>query len=187
MRHALFTIPSILMLLMSGSRLEAQGADPRVQDAIMFYTTYCVLPKGSRNAALQSLGAGNALATRLPDAAVAKLQGGRPNGVAWAVRSPHNAQLLLEFDARGICAVRIADADEASVQRAFKAITAGIAQEAGAQLLEGPTDTRTQNGARLTSKDYVIQQGGRKMHFGLTTANRRVGDQQHLMTFALVK
>lgn len=184
MMRALF---SISMLLLIGSTIQVKAADARVQDAIAFYKIYCVLPKGSRNAALQVLGSGNALATRLPDAAVAKLQGGRSNGVAWAVRSPRNAQLLLEFDARGICAVRIANADEASVQRAFKALAAGIAQESGAQLLEKPADTQNKNGARLTSKDYVIQLGSQKMHFGLTTANQRVGDQQHLMTFGLLK
>lgn len=169
---------------LSTSPCHAQAGDPRAQDAVAIFMSFCVATLGSRDKALERLGAGNQLAVRLSDEKVKALQSGRAGGVAWAVSSPKGAQLLLEYEARGICGVRVAEAEERSMQSGLDLALRKMAQQLGAKLVESSPGVRTQQGVRRTFAHFVIESGAGKGLIALTTSDRRVGEQQHFMTFS---
>lgn len=103
------------------------------------------------------------------------------------MRSPNDAELMLEYEARGICGVRIREADEDSVQEAFGTVIKVVASEAGAEFTSAPVETRQVGGVRTTYRAYSFPRDGRRAHLALTTAERPIGAQQHLMTFGFVK
>nr|WP_144033738.1 hypothetical protein [Sphingomonas laterariae] len=166
---------------------QAQSPDPRATDSVQFFATFCVGSAGTRDRALTVLGNGNELARRLPDDVVRQAQGGLDGGVGWTVRSPNNAELMLDYTASGICGLRIREADETSVRDAFEAVMKGVAKGAGAELTSEKPEVRQVDGARTIYKAYSFPMGVRTAHFGLTTADRPVGAQQHFMTFGFVQ
>jgi hypothetical protein len=169
---------------------QARAPDPRAADAIQFFTTFCFATDVTPTRALAVLGDGNALATRLPADVVRQAQGNREGGIGWAVRSPHDAEFMLDYDARGICGLRLKEADELSVRDAFEAFVKGIKRAvsgAGAELTSEPALEKQVNGTRTTYKGYSFPVGGRTAYLALTTAERPIGAQQHFMTFGFVK
>ena len=166
---------------------QAQGPDPRAADGVQFFAAFCVASAGTRDRALTVLGNGNELARRLPDEVVQQAQGGSEGGVGWMVRSPNNAELMLDYTASGICGLRIREADETSVRDAFEAVMKGVAKGAGAELASEVPEVRQVDGARTTYKAYSFPIGARTAHLALTTADRPVGAQQHFMTFGFVQ
>jgi hypothetical protein len=166
---------------------QAQTSDPRAGDGVQFFAAFCVSTEGTRDRALSVLGNGNAMARRLPDGVVRQAQGGREGGVGWIVRSPNNAELMLDYEARGICGLRIREADEASVNEAFEGLVKGVAKAAGVELTTRPPEARVVDGARTTYKAYSVTMGARTAALILTSADRTVGGQQHFMTFGFVK
>lgn len=166
---------------------EVASHDLRADDAVQLFDAFCVQTLGSRDKALAVLANGNQMANRLPDELVKKAQGGQDGGVGWAIRSPRDAVLVLDYESRGICGVRIVDADEASVKSAFSAFAKSTASAAGAELSSQSPTVRDEGGARLTYQTYSYQITGRNALLALTTADKRSGAQQHFMTFGFVK
>lgn len=171
------TVPSV----------QAQNPDLHAADGVKFFSAFCVASGGTRDRALTVIGNGNELARRLPDDVVRQAQGGREGGVGWTVRSPNSAELLLDYDSRGVCGLRIREADEASVREKFEAMVKGVANSAGAELASESPLVRQVDGIRTTYNAYSIPIGGRTAHLALTTAERPVGGQQHFMTFGFVQ
>jgi hypothetical protein len=159
-------------------------ADMRANDAFQLFQAFCVDDNGSRDRALAVLGNGNQLANRLPDGLVARLQG-NSGGVAWAIRSPNNAQLLLGYTASGVCEVRIAEAEEASVVHGYQGLTSSL-DSAGKGEQTAP-QTRLENDARLTFRSYKFDRSGKHALVAMTTSDKKVGEQQHLITFGFVQ
>lgn len=184
LRRILAGLTSAAVLVPSA---QAQTPDPRAADALQFFAAFCVSTEGTRDRALAVIGDGNALAKRLPDDVVRQAQGGREGGVGWAVRSPNNAELMLDYEARGICGLRIREADEKSVRDGFEAAAAALAEGAGAELISEPAKVKEVQGARTTYRAYSFALVGRTAHLALTTADRPVGEQQHFMTFGFVQ
>lgn len=171
----------ISVAIMLGSRAAYAQADMRAGDAMQLFSSFCIQTDGDRSRALAVLGEGNALAKKLPDALVTTLQAGRVGGVAWAIASPNSAQLLLEYTSDGICGVRIADADEKSVQDAFATM---IEQNSVGQKVTTSEPVITKEaGAQRTYHTYNFAVGGKKTLFAISTMDHRVGPQQHLLTF----
>jgi hypothetical protein len=83
--------------------------------------------------------------------------------------------------------VRVTEADEASVQRAFGLAVQSFASRQRAMLVNGKDETRMKDGVPLTFKDWIVEEGGKKKHFGLTTAPRKLGQLQHFMTFGYLQ
>lgn len=165
----------------------AQSNDARARDGLELFAAFCVSTNGTKDHALAVLGNGNALANRLPNELVQKMQGGRAGGLAWAIRSPHQAELLLEYEPRGICGVRIADSDELSVQQAFEAAARTAAARVGTEVRSEPALVKYVDGVRTTYQAFAYSDGGRTAHLAVTTAERRLGMQQHFMTFGYVE
>lgn len=169
------------IILFAGTNNAYAQADVRAGDAMQLFSAFCLQTDGDRSRALVVLGEGNALAKKLPDTLVTALQAGRTGGVAWAIASPNHAQLLLEYTADGICGVRIADADEKSVQSAFAAL---VEQNSGGQKVDSSTSEVThESGAQRTYRTYSLTFSGKKSLFAISTMDRRIGSEQHLMTF----
>jgi hypothetical protein len=175
-----------LTLIASSSAL-AFTPDPRAADAAQFFGAFCVSTAGTPDRALAVLANGNPLAARLPTDVVRQAQGGREGGIGWVVRSPSDAELMLDYDARGICGLRLREADETSVHDAFEAVIKGAASGAGAEITSKPAEVRQVDDVRTTYRAYSFPLGGRIAHLALTTAERPVGAQQHFMTFGFVK
>ena len=174
-----------------GTPAYGQAPDPRAGDAVELFRAFCLSTGGTPDRALAILGEGNALAKRLPDDIVRQAQGNREGGIGWAVRSPNDAEIMLDYDNRGICGVRIREADEASVQAAFAAIARDLAMktsedDAGEFSSRNP-EVRDVDGVRITYTAHSFPLGNRQAILALTTAEETVGEQQHFMTFAFVE
>lgn len=178
---------ALVTLGLFAAPVRAQAADARASDAVQFFKAFCVGPTGMRERALAVLGNGNPMANRLSDEAVRAYQGGRAGGVGWAVRSPRDAKLMLDFEERGICGVRILEADEKSVREAFDQMVRGAASAEGVEPTPKPSETETVSGVQTTFIAYELPIGGRTAVVALTTAERPVGEQQHFMTFGFLK
>lgn len=178
---------AIGLVTVAASVAHAQSPDPRAAEAMQLFGAFCISTAGTPDRALAVLGNGNALATRLPDNIVRNAQGGQEGGVGWAVRSPSDAELMLDYNPQGICGLRIRQADEASVRDAFKALVDGVASGTGSELTSEPSEIRTVNGVQTTYTAYSLPLGGRTAHLALTTTEQPIGEQQHFMTFGFVK
>lgn len=175
-------ITSMLVLgVGTASASPSVPSDARASDSVALFSSFCVATGGVRDRALSVLGNGNALATRLPDDFVRRLQLGRDGGVAWAIRSPNDAQILLEYEARGICAVRIADAEKDAVKEAFGILAHQVA--AGAEIMSKPDEVTNVAGVPRTYSAYSFVLNGRTVIFALSSMDRRVDEEQHLLTF----
>ncbi|MEO8723179.1 MAG: hypothetical protein ABI395_06590 [Sphingobium sp.] len=159
-------------------------ADARAKDAFDFFKTFCVDTDGARDRAIAVIGDGNAMANKLPDSLVAQLQG-QPGGIAWAVRSPSDAQLLLGYTASGICEIRIAEAEEPAVVARFADLIASFGSAVHGQ--STPPQLRSEDGAARTFRTYEFDRSGKHALIALTTSDKKVGAQQHLITFGFVK
>jgi hypothetical protein len=177
---------SVLFWLSAASAV-AQPVEPRAADAFTIFDTYCVQTRGARDLALGRLGAGNSGVRRLPDDAVQRLQKGVPGGVAWAIRTPHNAEVMLEYTPRGICMARVLEADTSSMRTLMHVLADWLGKKLGAPVETGQPRVTAQGDTKLTYVSYMVPIGGRKAHVALTSADRRVEPQQHLMTFAYVE
>ena len=158
--------------------------DSRAKDAFDFFKAFCVDTDGSSDRALAVIGNGNALANKLPDELVSRLQG-QAGGIAWAVRSPSNAQLLLGYNPIGICEIRIAEADENAVVARFKGMAGALGAEEK-NTYSNP-EVRTQDGATITYRTFRFERQGKQALIALSSSDRRVAEQQHLITFGFVK
>lgn len=167
------------LVLIAGT-VHAQ-TDLRTGDAMQLFTAFCLRTDGDRSHALATLGEGNLFAKKLPDTLVKTLQAGRDGGVAWAMASPNAAQLLLEYTSDGICGVRIADADEKSVQEAFATLVQQSAS--GEKMDSSEPEVTKENGVQRTYRTYTFPFNGRKSLFAISTLDHRVGPQQHFLTF----
>jgi hypothetical protein len=174
------------LISIAGLPAQAQTPDPRAAEAVQFFGVFCISTAGTSSRALAVLD-GNPLATRLPADAVRQAQGNREGGIGWVVRSPTDAEFMLDYDARGICGLRLREADERSVRDAFEAVISGAASGAGAELTSKPSHSGKARGTRTTYRAYSFPLGGRIAHLALTTAERPVGPQQHYMTFSFVR
>jgi hypothetical protein len=161
-----------------------QTRDARAADATQLFFAFCISPAGNRDHALAVLGQGNQLARRLPDDIVKGAQGGRDGGVGWAVRSPNNAELMLDFEARGICGLRVREADESAMRDAFETVVKDVATRAGVQPKLEASEIRKVSGVVTTYRAYSFDFGGSTTRLALTSAPRQVADQQHFMTFS---
>ena len=177
----------LISFAIAAPSVQAQSPDLRAEDGVKFFATFCVSSGGTRDRALAVLGDGNALARRLPNDIVRQAQGGQAGGVGWMVRSPNDAELMLDYEARGICGLRIREADETSVRETFEAVMTQVANSAGAELVSEKPEVRQSDDARITYTAYSFPMGGRIAHLALSTADRPVGAQQHFMTFSFVK
>jgi hypothetical protein len=158
--------------------------DARAKDAFDFFKAFCVDTNGAKDRALAVIGNGNAMANKLPDEMVTRLQG-QAGGVAWAVRSPSNAQLLLGYVPMGICEIRIVDADESSILSNFTALTSSLQASAKGELSQ--PKTRTQDDAHITYQTYRFDRAGKHALIALSSSDKKIGAQQHLITFGFVK
>ena len=173
--------------LLASSPLIAQDQpkrdDPRAREALQLFYSFCMNEAGDQTRALAVLGDGNAMAKRLTPETMNAIQG-QVGGVGWAIRSPSNAQLLLDYNPTGFCEVRIAEADEASVVMQFHLTKNLIAVDSRGKLTA--PEKRSENGATLTFQTFAYDLHGRKALIALTTSDKRVGEQQHLITFGFV-
>ena len=101
--HVLLKLLSAVVLTVAATQVAAQQADPRANDGVQVFSTFCVKTLGNRDRALAALGDGNAMAKRLSDDLVKKAQLGREGGVGWTIRSPRDAILVL-ITRRGVFA-----------------------------------------------------------------------------------
>jgi hypothetical protein len=182
-RHLFGSAISLAAALLAATGAQAQ-TDARAKDAFDFFKAFCVDTDGASTRAVAVIGDGNAMANKLPDAVVAQLQG-QPGGLAWAVRSPANAQLLLGYAPVGICEIRIAEADESSVVTNFTALTSSLQTSAKGELSK--PETRTQGDAHITYRTYRFDRAGKRALISLSSADKKVGAQQHLITFGFVQ
>lgn len=174
----------ILPLAVLASEAQGQAPDPRANEAIQLFGTFCVATGGKPDRALAVLADGNPIATRLPDHVVQSNQGGQQGGVGWVVRSPSDGVMMLDYTAQGVCGLRIQEADEASMRTAYTALLNQIPPGTAVEL---PTEEREVNGVRTTYTAHSVMMGGHTAHLALTAAEQPIGEQQHLMTFAIVK
>ncbi|WP_156029097.1 hypothetical protein [Sphingobium sp. DC-2] len=182
-RSLLGSCVSVAAALFVATETHAQ-TDARAKDAFDFFKAFCVDTDGASARALSVIGNGNAMANKLPDAVVAQLQG-QPGGVAWAVRSPSNAQLLLGYVPAGICEIRIAEADESSVVASFGDLTSSLQASAKGELSK--PETRSQDEAHITYRTYRFDRAGKHALISLSSSDKKVGAQQHLIIFGFVQ
>ncbi|GAA0862886.1 hypothetical protein GCM10009115_11330 [Sphingopyxis soli] len=162
---------------------EAMASDARANESVALFKSFCVATAGDKARALSVLGEGNALARRLPEA-VTTAMFGKSGGVAWALSSPSQAQLLLAYNPMGICEVRIAEADEAAMIEQFHALTTSLSTRSSSN--SGQPEKRRQGNANLTYETFNYEVGGQKALLAITTSDQRVGEQQHVITFSFV-
>lgn len=186
MRFGRFVL-GLSSILILAEPVTAQTPDPRATDAVAFFASFCVSTGGSRDRALAVLGDGNALVNRLPDDVVQQAQGGREGEVGWMVRSPRDAQFMLEYNTLGLCGVRLKEADEDAVINAFESVMKRIVAGTGAELAASKPEKKVISGIDTTYRTYTFPFGGQNAHLALTTAKKPVGSVQHFMTFGVVK
>ncbi|QHL90311.1 hypothetical protein GVO57_05010 [Sphingomonas changnyeongensis] len=157
-------------------------SDARAVEAMRLFKAFCVVTEGSSAKANLVLGVTNPIAAKLPDAVVTGIYG-VPGGLGWAIRSPSDGIFLLGYNPAGICEVRIAEAAEGSVVAAYEALVGELAGNAE------PTvgQSRKQGDATLTFRSAQLKSSGRTSAIALTSSDRRIGEHQHLITFAFVK
>jgi hypothetical protein len=178
------TFASIVLV---ASAAQAQSPDPRAKEAVQLFGAFCVATGGTPDRALAVLGEGNLMATRLPDNVVRSAQGGQEGGLGWAVRSPNDGALMLDYTAAGVCGVRISEAEETSVREAFNEFVAAVAAGSNAAVTSAPPEDRMVGNVRTTYAARSLLINGQTAHLALTTAERPVGENQHFMTFRLME
>jgi hypothetical protein len=167
---------------LSGVGVSAQApSDRRAVEGVALFKSFCVQRNGARDGAVAVLGAGNALANRLPSATTDKLLG-QTDTVGWAIRSPSGAQLMLGYGKSGHCEVRLVEADEGAVVAQFEQLTGSLPNNDVTAL---KPETRNEDGARRTFLGFRFGKSPALVTLALTTSDKRVGDQQHFLTFDL--
>jgi hypothetical protein len=182
---ALLSVSLIAVPAMAKSAPAPVADDPRATDAFQLFRSFCFDTSGNRDKALAVLGAGNAMVNRLPNELMQSIQK-QAGGVGWAIRSPANAQLLLAYNARGMCEVRIAEADELSVVGQFSSLANLIVPSNNPRGTLSKPEKRVEDGATRTFRTFSFVRDGRKVLVALSTSDKRVGEQQHLITFGFV-
>jgi hypothetical protein len=154
--------------------------DPRAKDAIDLFKSFCVSTQGVHDRAVAAIGSGNALANPLPaNAAEALLH--QPGAVAWAIRSPADAKLMLGYGGEGHCEIRINEADEASVLAQYEQLAASYPDSSSSDIFE--PKVRNELGVKRTFRGFGIRNGTFLAAVGLTTSDKAGGEQQHLITY----
>ncbi len=165
--------------------------DARAKDAIDFFTAGCVATDGSKDLIAQKFGKliekygnDNRMLKALPSSTVQEMQDGRPGGIGYAITSPHGAQLIVGYEARGICGVHVKEAEETSVQRQFEALVQILARRLAGEIVPQPGSTKDLNGYKTTFKGWIIKlSSDKKITLAVTTTDRPGRPLQHLMTF----
>lgn len=125
----------------------------------------------------------------LPVDTVQKLQLGRPNGVGFLANSSSSgrANLIIDFEERGICSVRVKEADEASMQKYFELIVLDVARQLGTRAEPQEGSVTSLNGYRKTFNAWIITpSNGQRSMLALTTLDRPGAFMQHFMTFGFI-
>lgn len=149
------------------------------------FSSFCLQTFGARDRALAAIGNGNAISERIPDDVLRRSQDGRAGGVGWAIRTPHGAKVRLEYDPLGICAVQVAEADEQGLAGLFAAALDGAGAPRGGELVRRPDRSSTQSDAHLTTRGWTVRFPSTGAYdLAITTADRPVGQLQHLMTLS---
>ena len=177
---------SALLALLSGHELHAQSPDQKAQEAWAVFNSFCLQTLGARDKAVAAIGNGNTISERVPDDVLRRSQDGRTGGVGWAIRTPHGARLRLEYDPLGICAVKVAEADEQTMAGLFAAAIEGAGSPRGGELIRRPDRSSVQSsGVHLTTRGWTVRLPSRDAYdLAITTADRSVGQLQHLMTLS---
>ncbi|CCJ08577.1 hypothetical protein [Methylocystis sp. SC2] len=122
MTRLIATLCVVLLLFVPVSLLGAPSLDLRAIDALELFQKVCFATDGSKDKIVVLFDPATwnfGRFKQLPASAVQRLQGGRPGGVAYAIISPNGAELLAEYESRGICGVRVQAADENSIHLIF--------------------------------------------------------------------
>jgi hypothetical protein len=171
--------------------VRAESLDRRAKDSVGLFDLGCVSPGGSKERfilvfeALRQTPGLKELFKQLPTDAVQKLQLGRPNGIGFVTNSPGGAQLIVDFEDRGICGVRVKEADETSVQKYFEALVQTMARKLSATVEPQSGSVTQLEGHRKTFKAWLITPAdGRSVLLALTTLDRPGALQQHFMTLS---
>ena len=151
------------------------NADPRAAEATQLFSAFCVQTNGSRDRALAVLGNGNALANRLSSETTDKLLG-QEGTVGWAISSPSGAGLMLGYSGQAHCEIRVQEADEASLAVQFENLQHGFST--ALEDIQKPESKNEQG----TVRTFRAFKNGKAV-IALSTNAKRVGDQQHLITF----
>jgi hypothetical protein len=170
---------TLLLMALSAAPV---NADARASDAIQLYASFCVKSDGTRDRALAVLGNGNALANRLPVELTDKLLLAE-GSVGWAIRSPNDAQILLAYSGSSHCEVRVSEAGEAGMVADFEKMQADF----GSAVVEiEKPKLRKDRDAVNTFRGFKLRTSSTVNMVAMTTSNKKVGEQQHLLTFDVV-
>jgi hypothetical protein len=161
--------------------MAATATDQRATEAVQLFSSFCAQANGSRDRAIAVLGEGNALATKLPSDMTDQLLG-KTGTVGWAIRSPSGAGLLLGYSGNGHCEIRVQEAEELVIVAEFEKLQQSLATDAAdIQAAESKNERDTVR----TFRAFKRHSASGKDIIALSTDTKRVGDQQHLITFDL--
>lgn len=166
---------------------EPSVADPRITETLQLFSSFCIRTGGLRDRAIAILGNGNAIATRLPDDVVRSAQRGLSGGVGWAIRTPRDAVLMLDYNNIGICSVRVLEAEPMAMISAFRTLIMGMSRAAHSEPKVEGESQNVIDGIKTEYFAYSLPAGENRMQVALTSAEKPLNGQQHLLTFGFVK
>lgn len=182
-------LASLALLMASGGLTHpAQASEPdlRAIDAAQFFAAFCFVPMGKSDSAKRILGGGNAFARPLPADILRQIQGGREGGEAWTIRSPRNAELLLHYDPNGLCVVRIREADPESVRVEVEKMASSLAKGAKTTAKKTEDASSSIEGVNSRYQAYQMPVATMQIQISLTTTDKPVSGQQHVVTFGIL-
>jgi hypothetical protein len=187
-KRLIVTLCVVLLLFVPVSLLGAPSLDLRAIDAMKLFQKACFNTDGSKDKivalfdpAKWDFGRFN----QLPASAVQRLQGGRPGGVAYAINSPNGAVLLVEYESRGICGVRVQAADEVSLRLIFN-MTLQVFKLAlkGEMHLEDSSNLEVRGYKTTFLAWRITPKEGKPVVVAITSADRPGLEQQHFITIS---
>ncbi|MCA0405895.1 MAG: hypothetical protein LCH39_07070 [Proteobacteria bacterium] len=156
----------------------AQSTLPNISPGFTIFTNYCVSTLGSSTKAEQQFGDGNEIARRLPADFTTRMHGGVAGGQAWTLRPPKGERLLLDYHPKGICSIKFADLDPATVMSEFDIYIRTISQKLKSTSIDRSTETsQTHNTVR-----YKILTETRAYLFVISSAKNEKSETKAILS-----
>jgi hypothetical protein len=170
-------------VLWSTSALSA--SDARAQDAADAFSQLCVsMFVGGKSSADPE----RYDVTKLDDATRKQIKPDIKAATLWDVHAKaSDASMLVHYEPSGICVVEIAEADEASVQRAVAEVATDAATSQNSTATAQAGETRQVGGLTATTSSWRFKSDGGDVLIMLTTLPESKFMIQHVLTASYVR
>jgi hypothetical protein len=159
--------------------------DSVAKDASDLFASLCFNTLGDQAKVAAILERAPDIANKLPDDAVLRVQHGSPGGSAWALRSPRNAALLVEFTAAGVCGLRVATVDGSVLQATMRRFLDEMSAGGQIQFRLIKDETSAIAGGQRRSVAYLVKAAAldKVVNISVSTTDSVEAEEQGLVSF----